>query len=54
VVNVVHGLNPSAIGLPLHPRMLALPFNVEHTFGHLMHPALMNQANNGALRILPY
>jgi E3 ubiquitin-protein ligase RNF38/44 len=36
--NVVHGLNPSAIGLPLHPRMLALPFNAEHTFGHPMHP----------------
>jgi E3 ubiquitin-protein ligase RNF38/44 len=53
--NVVHGLNPSATGLPLlHPRMLALPFNAEHTFGHPMHPPLINQANNGALRILPY
>ncbi|XP_066363996.1 probable E3 ubiquitin-protein ligase ZFP1 isoform X2 [Miscanthus floridulus] len=52
--NVVHGLNPSATGLPLDPRMLALPFNAEHTFGHPMHPPLINQANNGALRILPY
>ncbi|KAK8457232.1 hypothetical protein SEVIR_3G148300v4 [Setaria viridis] len=52
--NVVHGLNPSAAGLPLDPRMLALPFNSEHTFGHPMHPPLANQVNNGVLRILPY
>ncbi|AQK92167.1 C-terminal zinc-finger [Zea mays] len=52
--NVVHGLNPSAAGLPLDPRMLAFPFNDEHTFGHQVHPPLINQANNGALRILPY
>jgi E3 ubiquitin-protein ligase RNF38/44 len=52
--NVVHGLNPCVVGLPVHPRMLALPFNVDHTFGHPMHPTLINQANNGALRVLPY
>nr|AGN92477.1 ring-finger protein 1 [Echinochloa crus-galli] len=52
--NVVHGFNPSAAGLPLDPRMVALPFNSEHTFGHSMHPALTNQVNNGVLRILPY
>lgn len=52
--NVVQGLNPSAAGLPLDPRMLALPFNSDHTFGHLMHPPLTNQVNNGILRILPY
>ncbi|CAN6332000.1 unnamed protein product [Urochloa humidicola] len=52
--NVVHGLNPSATGLPLDPRMLALPFNSEHTFGHPMHPPLMSQVHNGVLRILPY
>lgn len=52
--NVVHGLNPSAAGLPLDPRMLALPLNSEHTFGHSMHQPLANQVNNGVLRILPY
>ncbi|CAN6336804.1 unnamed protein product [Urochloa humidicola] len=52
--NVVHGLNPSATGLPLDTRMLARPFHSEHTFGHLMHPPLMGQVNNGVLRILPY
>jgi len=52
--NVVHGLNPSAAGLPLDPRMLALPFNSENTFGHPMHPPLTNQVNSGVLRILPY
>ncbi|RLM99707.1 E3 ubiquitin-protein ligase MBR1-like [Panicum miliaceum] len=52
--NVVHGLNPSAAGLPLDPRMLAFPFNSEHTFGHPMHPPLTNQVNSGVLRILPY
>jgi E3 ubiquitin-protein ligase RNF38/44 len=52
--NVVHGLNPCVAGLPVHPRMLALPFNVDHTFGHPMHPTLINQANNGALRVLTY
>ncbi|OEL24947.1 hypothetical protein BAE44_0014033 [Dichanthelium oligosanthes] len=41
-------------GLPLDPRMLAFPFNSEHTFGHLMHPPFTNQVNNGVLRILPY
>ncbi|XP_062232145.1 probable E3 ubiquitin-protein ligase ZFP1 [Phragmites australis] len=50
--NVMHGVNPSATGLLLDPRILALPFNSEHTFGHPMHPPLTNQVNNGVLRIL--
>uniref|UniRef100_A0A0A9FJB6 RING-type E3 ubiquitin transferase n=1 Tax=Arundo donax TaxID=35708 RepID=A0A0A9FJB6_ARUDO len=52
--NVMHGVNPSATGPPLDPRLLALPFNSEHTFGHPMHPPLTNHVNNGVLRILPY
>ncbi|KAJ1264089.1 hypothetical protein BS78_09G235600 [Paspalum vaginatum] len=52
--NVVHGLNPSAAGLPLDTRMLSFPFNSEHTFGHPMHPPLINQVDDGALRTLPY
>jgi|UniRef100_A0A804R560 E3 ubiquitin-protein ligase RNF38/44 len=32
--NVMHGLNPSITGLHVHPRMLALPFNVDRTFRH--------------------
>uniref|UniRef100_A0A0A9DRR9 RING-type E3 ubiquitin transferase n=1 Tax=Arundo donax TaxID=35708 RepID=A0A0A9DRR9_ARUDO len=52
--SLVHGVNPSTTGLPLHPRMLALPFNAEYTFGHPMHAPLTNQVNNGVLGVLPY
>ncbi|KAL6620695.1 hypothetical protein ACP70R_035834 [Stipagrostis hirtigluma subsp. patula] len=51
--NVVHGGNLATM-VPLDPRVLALPFNSGHTFGHPVHPLLTNQVNNGVLRNMPY
>jgi hypothetical protein len=51
--NLVHGV-PSATSLPLDPRMLAVPLNLDHTFGQPLHPPPINQFNNAVLRIPPY
>lgn len=51
--NVVHGVNPSGIGLTLDPR-LAFLSNSGHTTGPPIHGFLTNQVNSGSLRMLPY
>ncbi|KAL6848668.1 hypothetical protein ACP4OV_021251 [Aristida adscensionis] len=51
--NVVHsGNTPTSV--PLHPRIPALPFNSERTFGHPVRPLFSDQVNSGVLRAMPY